>query len=644
MATIVTRAGKGSALTHNQVDANFNNLNTDKLEFTSEPVRHSVRPSLLLDFANTKTLDPRITFTRASTGTFYDGKTVAKAEENLVLQSQTFDNASWTKNDATVTANAATAPDGTSTADSLIENSATAVHRVRQVSAIVSGAHQWSVYAKANTRSWVILGIGDNIDFYRTWFNLSTGAVGTVPANITASITDAGNGWYRCSVYIANAVAASSSSKAIELATGDNISSYAGDDTSGIYIWGAQLENRTTLTAYQVTTTAPITNYIPALQTAASGVARFEHNPTTGESLGLEIEEQRTNLFLRSQEFNTTWAIGATATGAITADQAIGLDGNQTADLFYDLNTNNNIRVIEQSISLTTATSYTMSCFVKANGNNFALLRVGQAATGNNIIVYYNLSTGAVGTATRFANANSPTIIASTITPVGNSWYRIAVSFTANVTSSHYCQIGMSQADNTFNYVGNGFSGIYIWGAQLEAGAFASSYIPTVASTVTRAADSASMTGTNFSSWYRADEGTLYGETSLANLSGNANDLINISDNSFNNQIRLCQASGSNFGIRIDAGGVTQANIFFSPSITSLTQYKLSAVYKLNDIAGTNNSNTVGTDTLATIPVVNIMRIGAGGLGATNFNGTIKKIAYYPKRLQNSELVSLTTI
>jgi hypothetical protein len=92
----------------------------------------TIRPSLLLDFANTKTLDPRITFTRASTGTYYDGKTVAKAEENLLLQSQTFDNASWVKDNATVTANSTTAPDGTTTAETFTPTVTNGFHHISQ--------------------------------------------------------------------------------------------------------------------------------------------------------------------------------------------------------------------------------------------------------------------------------------------------------------------------------------------------------------------------------------------------------------------------------------------------------------------------------------------------------------------------------
>jgi len=81
----------------------------------------ALKPSLLLDFANTKKLDSRVTFARASEGRYYDGQTVAKAEENLLQYSQEFDNAYWTKSATTVTANATAAPDGTTTAEQIAE-------------------------------------------------------------------------------------------------------------------------------------------------------------------------------------------------------------------------------------------------------------------------------------------------------------------------------------------------------------------------------------------------------------------------------------------------------------------------------------------------------------------------------------------
>jgi hypothetical protein len=118
------------------------------------PTRHSIRPSLNLDFANSKVLDPRITFTRASNATYYDGYTSVKAEENLLEYSQEFGNADWLKLRATITSNLTTAPDGTTTADTLFENTDTNSHGIYDSFTHISGkVYTHSIFVKANGRT-----------------------------------------------------------------------------------------------------------------------------------------------------------------------------------------------------------------------------------------------------------------------------------------------------------------------------------------------------------------------------------------------------------------------------------------------------------------------------------------------------------
>jgi hypothetical protein len=284
-----------------------------------------IKPSLNLDFANVKALDSRITFARASTGAYYDGQTVAKAEENLLLQSQTFDNAYWTKTNITVTANSTTAPDGTTTAESILETATTGSHQVFRSAVITSSnTHVRSVFAKPNGRNWLAIYGGAG----RSFFDLQNGVTGTVEAGYTASMIDAGNGWYRC--ILIGPAGTSSYAGLYNIADADNSISYAGDITKGLFIWGAQFEQRSAVTAYTPTTTQPITNYIPVLQTASANVARFDHNPVTGESLGLLVEEQRTNLLLRSEEFDNAYWLKSNAT--ITSNTVIAPDGTLTGD------------------------------------------------------------------------------------------------------------------------------------------------------------------------------------------------------------------------------------------------------------------------------------------------------------------------
>lgn len=169
---------------------------------------------------------------------------------------------------------------------------------------------------------------------------------------------------------------------------------------------------------------------------------------------------------------------------------------------------------------------------------------------------------------------------------------------------------------------------------------FASSYIPTVASQVTRTADNASMTGTNFSSWYNASEGTLFSDT-LTLAAGTA-DKYNweIGDGTANNRFSAAGQT-ANQDFYVITGGVIQANS--NLAISRATAIKMAAAYKVNDIQAAYNTSLGGTDTSATLPVVSTLFIGSARGGVASLNGTIKQITYYPRRLTNAELQAITS-
>jgi hypothetical protein len=170
---------------------------------------------------------------------------VLRARYNLLTYSEEFDNAAWNKTlfPVTVTQNAEVAPNGTATADLMLEQATTANHGCYNATAIsptVTGvSYTYSVYAKTAGRSFLIIDAFTNANAY-TWFDLSTGQVGTNAAGNTASIISVGNGWYRCSVQRA-ATATLNHFIGIYAAPSDNTASYAGDVTKGLYIWGADL-------------------------------------------------------------------------------------------------------------------------------------------------------------------------------------------------------------------------------------------------------------------------------------------------------------------------------------------------------------------------------------------------------------------
>ena len=609
----------------------------------------AISPSLSLDFAAVQSLDPRITFTRASTATYY-GTETAKAEENLLLYSQEFDNgAFWGLTNATVTANTEVAPDGTTTAETLTDDATNGVHLCTQnISLQVDTPFTFSCFLKEGTNTHAYLSIRDAATSQRYFaadFNLDTGTVRTTGAGTSGtltsnSITSVGNGWYRC--VITGQVAAVGSMRAVigvsDGATAFNTLgaiSYIGTGTT-IFVWGAQLEQRDAVTAYTPTTTQPITNYIPVLETAASGVARFDHNPTTFESLGLLIEESRTNLLLQSETFSTTWVATRCS---ITANTIVAPDGALTADKLVEDATASDTHLLTQSISFTSGTAYTYSIFAKqAEAGRFLQLLFPSAAFGSALRATFDLTNGTFQVSASITGA---------ITFVGNGWYRCSITGTATTTAS--ATIGILLANSSAAtgaaaiYTGDGYSGIYIWGAQLEAGAFPTSYIPTVASQVTRAADAASMTGTNFSSWYNQGAGTLYAESRCPNgIIGNLNRIASLNDGTTSNRTEIDTGSGTATIGRITTNGTSQG-ILSAGSYTDFQLRKSALAIQVDNFTLAANTATT-SDTSVLVPVVDRLMIGQSPSANSNYlNGTIKKLAYYPLRATNAQLQGLTS-
>ncbi len=569
----------------------------------------SINPSLLLDFANVKRLDPRITFTRTTTATYYDGVTAAKAEENLLLQSQTFDNAAWSKTSGSVTANADNAPDGTSTADLFTPSASDA--RVQQ-SFFPTGAVQCtcSVWLRSATGS----SFSTDLLFWRV---SPFSSIATTTITVTTT-------WQR---FTLTATALDATAHAFVIGGGGSLTT-----GENVYMWGAQAEIRSSVTAYTATTSQAITNYIPVLQTAIAGQARFDHNPTTGESLGLLIEEARTNLATYSADFNN--AVWSVVRSSITNNTIVAPDGTLTGDKLVENTDATTTHYIYHGSSLTSAT-YTASVFVKASERYRFELRVGTQVQG---IARFNLSDQTYSNVTAGFTAS--------ITAVGNGWYRCSLTGTATTTggAAWAITILLLNAAGSDSYTGDGFSGLFLWGAQIEAGSFATSYIPTVASTVTRNADAASMTGTNFSSWFGGGNISSYVEAAFKGYVPNQGSIAaQLSDGSTANNIDIYWYNGTPT-YYVTAAGAIQVNL--PTSVVAANVYtKFSTANAFNDSAVSFNGAAIQTDSSCILPTgLNKLNIGnTQNYGIQYLSGWIKKIAFYPQRLTNTNLVALTT-
>jgi hypothetical protein len=585
-------------------------------------------PRLTLNFLTGGPLDPRITFSRTTNATLVDATgRVTYAPNNLVTYSEQFDNAAWTKTNSTITANATTAPDGTLTADKHIPNAgatmgvgASETRVFQSPTATIGVNYVYSMYAKA--------GEYDEIQFaaiatptVTARFSLT---LGTVISGAGATITSVGDGWYRCALPI---VAGATGALAIRWSASSSTVS-VGDGTSGIFVWGSQFEAVT----YQ---TLPST-YVQTVASAYYG-PRFDYNPVTLAPRGLLIEEQRVNLVTYSQEpSNAAWS---KVRSSITADVMIAPDGTLTGDkLVEDTSVTNTHRVSVAGISMTSGTSYTWSIFLKAGERTSVVVALNSTSAGNafttNPLFFVDLLTGAI-------TSVSASVTASSAVLFPNGWWRVSVSATATLTTTNFPTVLLAEG-GTNAYTGDGVSGAFLWGGQVEAGAFPTSYIPTVASTVTRAADDASMTGTNFSSWYNQSEGTIVSDFGpFFRTSGNPG-VAQIDDGSATNTVRIYAGSVVSPVFSVNVGGVGQAFLnsgILAPSVIS----KVAGAYALNNFAKSANGNTPDTDASGTVPVVNRMLIGSGTAGVNFLNGYMRSITYYPTRLTNVQLQALTS-
>ena len=544
--------------------------------------------SLDLNFAKYKNIGSLVTFTRASSGTFVGSDGVLRtAVTNLSLRSEKLDEAGqWSVIGSGATLTATTdvaAPNGAMTAWTLTSSGAAA--QIQQAPTGISGAtYTGSFYIRRRS---------------------GTGTVNIrVSENINTPLVGVTSEWQRFSF------TATSTSTTIRL--GVNLSGIA----DAVDLWGAQLEQSTTVGEYIPTTS--VINSAP----------RFDHNPTTGESLGLLPEEARTNLLLRSEEFGTTW----TATRAsVSTDATLAPSGATTADKLVEDTTATNTHQIQQTVTLVANTTYATSFYIKSSERTE--LRLLFSAGTDGINAAFNLSTGV---ATAQANTGLGVIASATLTPVGNGWFRATATGIISPLSTSATLTLRLLSSGSNSYTGDGTSGLFLWGAQLEAGAFATSYIPTTTATVTRAADVASITGSNFSSWANNNEGTIFSDSSIIASQIKTQAVWELSGGTVLSSLRQPQGTANQF--RAVIGGTFTGSPGTGASLT--TGVTLAAV-AYSGTAGRLQIGSVGTD--ATGSTLDATSLSIGSLaGASQLNGWIKRLCFWPARLPDATLQQIT--
>jgi hypothetical protein len=344
------------------------------------------------------------------------------------------------------------------------------------------------------------------------------------------------------------------------------------------------------------------------------------------------IEGARTNLLLRSQEFSNAYWIKTRS--SIAANATTAPDGTNTAAKLVEDNSTNTHKLESTAFTsgLTSGINYAYSVFLKASERTWAVLEVtGLLGAG---YAWFNLANGTVGTTINLVSAS--------VQALGNGWYRCTIVDLSTGTGdpATICNIFPATADNVVNYAGDNTSGIFIWGAQLEAASFPSSYVPTVAAASTRAADVLSYTaGVTYPI-------QLWSEFERVVDTGGSEFLMTLSEGANDSNRSLLMVSASDLArYLVTSGAATQADLTVAGALALNTVYKISARTALNDVQMARGG-TLGTqDTSASLPSTpTLITIGsAAAAAASQPFGYIRRIAVIQGAGTDANLEVMTT-
>ena len=558
-----------------------------------------------------------LTFTRSNdtaTRVGPDGL-IEKVRTNLLLQSNTF-STSWANNGSTETSGQA-GYDGSNDAWLLTSTTTSSAYIDQSLS--TNSVVTLSVYAKANTVDFIELVSIGGAGNPRSWFNLASGSVGTSYDCIDTKIeaVSGATGWYRCSITLSGTII----NYRFYAATSDNSTSIGIGDS--IYLQDAQVEAGDIATDYIATTSAAVS------VGPVANVPRLDYTDSTCPRLLLE--PQRTNKQTHSEQINLS-NYGSSSGINVTENAGVSPDGYTNADKIIPTTAS---AFHQLRSSLATSNGYDIvSVFVKASGYNYVQLTSWADPTN---YVNFDLTDGTVGT------VSVATIYG--IQSYGNGWYRVW----ANVQASGAGMIGIGvitskTAGWAQSFAGNGTDGVLMWGVQIEAGAYATSYIPTLGAAVTRGADAASKTG--ISSLIGQTEGVMFIDFVMKNNIASVNRVVSITESNW--------LSGGSIRIDIQSTNITVDFINNNGSVGSIgfnmvfaqnTRYKIAVAYKTNDCALYMNGTQLGTNTstgaMPTCSELYLNELGGGFGGpheATGFNQAL----LFKTRLSNADLAALT--
>jgi hypothetical protein len=544
--------------------------------------------------------------TRATTATRVNSAGLVElVPYNLVQYSEDFSQGVWGKVRFSATANTTTAPDGTLTADTISMTQVGSLFRA--ITQVVSGStltYTASVYFKYIDRQYIQFTFDGTFGgSQRVNIDLLNGVITDNSMNGGSTLTSVGDGWYKLTATSTGtntqpnfsiwAIDTETAARAV-LSTG----------TGSTFIWGAQINEGTSALDYQATETR-------------LNIPRLDYS--LGSCPNILLEPQRTNLTLWSEQFDNAYFNRVAS--SVTANSTTSPSGIVNADTLVE-NTSTNFHLLARS-GFPSGTN-TLSVYAKASTRNFIYIAF---FNGTDFGAYFNLSNGTIGTIDAGVTA--------TIQDAGYGWYRCSVTFTSLINVS--LSLGIAQSNGVRSYTGNGTGSVFLWGAQLEAGAYATSYIPTTSASVTRNLDVVQKTGV--SSLIGQTEGTLYWEGTLTD--GQRDDIFYLNTSLTNSVFIYKPTINNTILFRVYYGG-SPITISTATAYTGLV--KIAAAYKNGDSVMYINGVQVGTSatSFAFTGALNDVVLNNTAYLFGNATKNIKTAALFPTRLTNAQLAALT--
>lgn len=535
--------------------------------------------------------------------------TLQFAPHNLILDSENCSTANWQTASSTKSATGFT------------EVAANSQHSLFQGAfTVVPGFDYRTVYEiKGNNRAYATClftnGLANN--YAALTINLTTGATSQVGAGsggsvtyVSSSVTALSDGYFRVELVcrptgsitaLTYQVASANAATFTPDVGGRQV--FVGSTSSGVFVRKAHFQRYPSDTTYLTTGSS-----------ARYGLP-FEWN-TPGTLQGILVEEQRTNIALQSNSFATTWT--TTGLAAPSSGAATSPDGTVNAWKWTD-SAGAGSHVLKQSLSLVSGTTYTLSLYAKAAELSY----LGIYSSSPNQGQFFNLTNGTAGNKVGGALPTS-----STITSMGNGWYRCSITITSGVTGVVTFEIYSSLDGINWDYIATGGQGIYIYGAQHEAGAFPTSYIQTVAASVARAADNLSIASSLFpTSVYQ----TFFAEVYVQSVVGSS---------------RIIGVQSSNTPIYIKNS--TAFGWFSNPNSVDATVSSIAGRVardaSANDGISMSSCGDGGSVQTAnyTLAAPTVLYLGNAN-GGNVTTGYLRKIFYIPRRLSDMNLQTLSS-